>query len=120
MTRQRRDNPAQGILSDFIPLPYKGIRNSENSTSGYNQVARELWAELGDRIPADCREHILKVVRKARGGKQGKGEVRTEIRLLLAIRQGLNWQMGNSGQLKWKVPASSGGRHEASNMFLKL
>ena len=88
-----------------------------DSSRVWNQINRALYGELGLRIPLDALVEIRRL-RGKRGGKQGNTEVKTETKILLAIRAGLPWQHSYGRSIEYIVPHAQGGRDELENIRL--
>lgn len=93
-------------------------RNHFGDSAGvFNAVNRQLWAELGMRVPYEALAEIRRI-RSKRSGRQGNSEVKAETKILLAIRDGIPWQHASSHEVEYVVPRWRGGLDELSNMKL--
>lgn len=88
-----------------------------DSSGVWNRISRELFAELGLKVPPDALNEIRRI-RQKRGGKQGNTEMKTEVKILLAIRQGILWQHAFGREIEYVVPRANGGKDELANIRL--
>lgn len=88
-----------------------------DSSGVWNQISRELFAELGMKVPPAALDEIRRI-RAKRGGKQGNTEMKTEVKILLAIREGKPWELAHSRDIEYIVPRVDGGKDELSNIRL--
>jgi hypothetical protein len=83
----------------------------------WNEINRQLWQEVGNRVPLEA---VLKIreVRGLRNGRQGNTEMKREAKILLAIRDGIDWRFAESMEVDHKVAMRNGGEDVASNICL--
>jgi hypothetical protein len=96
--------------------------NHQGDSSGtFNRMCKELFKELGMRIPYDALSEIRRIYRKRRAnGKAGAGntEHKMVLKILLAIRDGMEWQHAYSYNIEYIVPFSQGGIDNLNNVRL--
>ena|SRR5215467_11694606 len=70
---------------------FDGKHSDLDSAATLNDCCRDLWNELGMKVPYEALAEIRRI-RGLRGGKQGVGEMKRELKILLAVRDGVPWQ----------------------------
>jgi hypothetical protein len=83
----------------------------------WNLINKELYKQLGLSIPKDALDKIREI-RNSRRHKQGNTEVKREAKILIAIRDGIDWRMGEMMEIMFIQPRSEGGLEVASNVRL--
>jgi hypothetical protein len=83
----------------------------------WNEVCRQLWQELGTRVPYEALEEIRRIRRK-RSGKQGNSEGKLEAKILLAIKQGIDWHHAYGRSISYIIARRDGGKDELTNIQL--
>lgn len=83
----------------------------------WNRINRELWAELGMKVPYAALAEIRRI-RSTRGGRQGNTEAKDETKILLAIKQGLEWQHAYGRSIEHIKPRAQGGLDVLANIRL--
>lgn len=73
-------------------------RSDLDSAQTLNQCCQALWEELGMKVPYEALTEIRRI-RKLRDGKQGVGEQKRELKILLALRDGLPWEQTHMMEL---------------------
>jgi len=96
--------------------------NLRDDTAIWNGVNRELWAELGTRVPVEAVREIRERHRKRHWeGKlmgQGKVKAKSEAKILLAVRDGIDWRNARLMEMDHIVSVRDGGKTEAKNLRL--
>jgi hypothetical protein len=88
-----------------------------DSAATLNAACRELWVQLGMSIPYEALTEIRRI-RAKRAGRQGTTELKTELKILLAIRDKIPWELGASMPIRYRIPPGDGGDHHAKNLHL--
>lgn len=88
-----------------------------DSAGTWNRINRELWTELGMKVPFPALAEI-RHIRQRRNSKQGNTELKLEAKILLAIRQGIPWEHAYSHNIEYIVSPSEGGLDQLSNIRL--
>lgn len=85
----------------------------------WNSINRELWQHLGSRVPVDAVRRI-RHIRAARGGRQGNSEMKRETKILLAVRDNIDWRISEMMEIDHLVSMRDGGDEKASNLRLMI
>jgi len=83
----------------------------------WNAINRELWAQLGMRVPVEAVRRIREI-RARRRGKQGNTEMKRETKILLAIRDGVEWSLAEMMEIDHVQSMRDKGEEKASNLRL--
>ena len=96
--------------------------NLRDDTAIWNGVNRELWQELGTRVPVEAVREIRDRHRKRSWNGEQKGQnkvkLKTETKILLAVRQGIDWRNAKLMEMDHIVSVRDGGKTEAKNLRL--
>lgn len=112
-----QEHDGQQILGDFVKPKYVKPGSFHDSSAGWNRIARELWAKVGDRVPREALDAIRRM-REHRDKRQGKAEIKNEVRVLLAIYLGMPWEHNYGKEIQFITPQYMGGNFELSNLRL--
>lgn len=84
----------------------------------WNNINQELYRELGTKIPFEALTRIRQI-RSKRGGRQGNTEVKAETKILLALRDGIDWRAAESMQIEHLLGQADHGTETAKNVKLR-